>query len=56
MPKTKTEEFKGYCLKCKKKRTVAEGVYRETANGKGLLQGECPKCGTKISRITAARD
>jgi Zn finger protein HypA/HybF involved in hydrogenase expression len=55
MAKTKTEEFKGYCLKCKKKRNV-EGTYRETANGKGQLLGECPKCGTKVSRITAARD
>ncbi|MDP3900959.1 MAG: DUF5679 domain-containing protein [bacterium] len=45
-----------YCVKCKAKRMM-EGEKEVTFKGKGgakrnALSGTCPKCGTKMFRIT----
>ena len=44
-------EFEGYCVKCREKRTIAEGEVKETANGRRMAQGTCPECGTKVTRF-----
>lgn len=44
-------EFVGYCVKCREKQTIAEGKVEETANGRKMAQGVCPKCGTKVTRF-----
>lgn len=47
-------EFEGYCVKCREKRTVKDGEVKESPNGRKMAQGQCPKCGTKITRFLAA--
>jgi hypothetical protein len=55
VPKTKTEEFIGFCMKCRKKRRVPEGLYKLTANGRAMLQGPCRVCQTTVSKMTTKR-
>lgn len=42
-------EFEGYCVKCRKKQKVTNGVVKETPNGRRMAQGTCPVCKTKVS-------
>jgi len=44
-------EFEGYCVKCREKQTIKDGAVNETANGRQMAQGVCPKCGTKVTRF-----
>ena len=44
------EQYNGYCVKCKEKRDF-EGEKRELPNGRNAAQGQCPTCGTKITRM-----
>ena len=44
-------EFEGYCVKCREKQNIKDGVVNETANGRQMAQGVCPKCGTKVTRF-----
>lgn len=52
----KYQEFKmpiGYCVKCKKKREMKGAVKVTMKGGRKAFKGTCPKCGTKMFRITA---
>jgi hypothetical protein len=49
-------EFEGYCIKCRTKRTVKDGVRGETSKGQPLVKGICPECGTKVTRFISAKD
>ena len=49
-------EFEGYCVKCRKKRTVADGKVEVTSNGRRMVKGICPVCGTKVSRFLPKED
>ena len=42
--------YEGYCVKCREKREF-EGEKKELPNGRFAAQGQCPKCGTKITRM-----
>ena len=44
-------EFEGYCVKCRKKRTVKEGKVGKTAKGRSMVKGTCPVCGTAVTRF-----
>lgn len=44
-------EFEGYCVKCREKKQVANGEVKETENGRKMVQGTCPTCGTKVTRF-----
>ena len=44
-------EFEGYCVKCRAKRTIKNGVEAKTAGGRRIAKGTCPKCGTKVNRF-----
>jgi hypothetical protein len=44
------ERYKGYCVKCRTKREF-EGERRELPNGRSAVQGPCPVCGTKVTRM-----
>lgn len=44
-------EFEGYCVKCRAKRTVEDGTVKETSKGRRMVQGECPVCGTTVTRF-----
>lgn len=39
-----------YCMKCRQKREF-EGQLVTLKNGRPALQGSCPVCGTKLTKI-----
>ena len=43
-----------FCLKCKERREVNEtDLKKETLpNGRKMLKGICPVCGTKVAKFT----
>lgn len=43
-----------YCMKCRKKQSVKDPVQSLTKNGKPLVKGTCPSCGSTICRIGKA--
>jgi hypothetical protein len=49
-------DFEGYCVKCKKKQQIKNGVERTTEKGRRMAQGICPECGTKVTRFLASKD
>ncbi len=44
-------EFEGYCVKCRKKRTVTDGTVVKTESGRRMAKGPCPECGTTVNRF-----
>jgi ssDNA-binding Zn-finger/Zn-ribbon topoisomerase 1 len=44
------EQYEGYCVKCKEKRTF-DGEVSVSENGRKMAKGTCPVCGTKMNRI-----
>lgn len=40
---------KGYCVKCQKKVNIKNEKKKRTKNNRKMVQGTCPKCGTKVS-------
>lgn len=49
-------DFVGYCVKCREKQSVKGGVVKDTPNGRKMVQGKCPKCGTNVTRFLSAKD
>lgn len=47
-------EFEGYCVKCRTKRTIKNGVVEKTSKGTRMVKGTCPVCGTKVTRFLPA--
>ena len=45
----------GYCVKCRKKQEMQDAKAVKLKNGKPATKGVCPKCGTKMFRIGAAK-
>ncbi|HEY5605747.1 MAG TPA: DUF5679 domain-containing protein [Thermoplasmata archaeon] len=43
-----------YCVKCRKKRDMANPTKVTLKNGKPAMKGKCPVCGTSLFRIGAA--
>ena len=41
----------GYCVKCKTKRPIADGVEETMKNGRKAIKGKCPTCGTVMFKI-----
>jgi hypothetical protein len=43
-----------YCVKCRKKVDVEDGVVtrEKTSKGKPMLRAACPACGTKMAKFT----
>lgn len=48
-------DFEGYCVKCRTKVQVKNGVVKEGANGRRSVQGACPTCGTKVTRFLPSK-
>ena len=44
-----------YCVKCKTKRDMNDAHQITMKNGKPALQGTCPVCGTKLTRILSTQ-
>ncbi len=47
-------DFVGYCVKDRAKVEVKNGEVKTTENGRKMVQGVCPKCGTKVTRFLPA--
>lgn len=49
-------EFEAYCVKCREKRQIKDGKVEETAKGRKMAKGECPVCGTKVTRFLSSKE
>jgi hypothetical protein len=45
----------GYCVKCKTKREIANGVEEVMKNGRKAIKGKCPVCGTVMFKILGGK-
>ena len=41
----------GYCVKCKAKKPIADGVEETMKNGRKAIKGKCPTCGNVMFKI-----
>jgi hypothetical protein len=41
----------GYCVKCKAKKPISDGVGETMKNGRKAIKGKCPTCGTVMFKI-----
>jgi hypothetical protein len=41
----------GYCVKCKAKKEIGNGVEETMKNGRKAIKGKCPTCGTVMFKI-----
>ena len=41
----------GYCVKCKAKKEISDGVEETMKNGRKAIKGKCPSCGTVMFKI-----
>lgn len=48
------KDAQGYCVKCKAKVTMKDAENKVASNGRSMLQGSCPKCGTKVTKFVKA--
>ncbi len=49
-------EFKGYCVKCREKRTVKDANEVTTKTGRRMAKGPCPVCGTTVNRFLPSKE
>jgi Zn finger protein HypA/HybF involved in hydrogenase expression len=45
----------GYCVKCKAKKEIADGVEEVMKNGRRAIKGKCPTCGTVMFKILGGK-
>lgn len=45
------EPMQAYCMKCRTKREMKDTKAITMKNGRPVIQGVCPTCGTKMFRI-----
>ena len=45
----------GYCVKCKAKKEIANGVEETMKNGRKAIKGKCPTCGTVMFKILGSK-
>lgn len=45
----------GYCVKCKAKKEIVEGVEETMKNGRKAIKGKCPTCGTVMFKILGGK-
>lgn len=43
--------MEAYCVKCKKKVEMQDGAENTMKNGRKMMKGKCPDCGTTVCRI-----
>ena len=41
----------GYCVKCKAKKEISNGVEETMKNGRKAIKGKCPTCGAVMFKI-----
>ena len=45
----------GYCVKCKSKREITDGVEEVMKNGRKAIKGRCPTCATVMFKILGGK-
>ncbi|HTI68512.1 MAG TPA: DUF5679 domain-containing protein [Candidatus Limnocylindria bacterium] len=45
----------GYCVKCKAKKPIADGVEETMKNGRKAVKGKCPTCGAVMFKILGSK-
>jgi Zn finger protein HypA/HybF involved in hydrogenase expression len=45
----------GYCVKCKAKKEIANGVEEVMKNGRKAIKGKCPTCSTVMFKILGGK-
>ena len=45
----------GYCVKCKAKKEIIDGVEETMRNGRKAIKGKCPTCGTVMFKILGGK-
>lgn len=45
------KKVEGYCVKCKESRTMNEPKETTTSNGRRMMKGVCPVCGTTMCKF-----
>lgn len=45
----------GYCVKCKTKKPIADGVEEVMKNGRKAVKGKCPTCGVVMFKILGGK-
>ena len=45
----------GYCVKCKAKKEIINGVEETMKNGRKAIKGKCPTCGTVMFKIPGGK-
>jgi Zn finger protein HypA/HybF involved in hydrogenase expression len=45
----------GYCVKCKAKKEIVNGVEETMKNGRKAIKGKCPTCGTVMFKILGGK-
>jgi len=45
----------GYCVKCKAKKEIMNGVEETMKNGRKAIKGKCPTCGTVMFKILGGK-
>ena len=45
----------GYCVKCKAKKEIAEGMEETMKNGRKAIKGKCPTCGVVMFKIMGGK-
>lgn len=47
-------KFKGFCLRCKAKKFIDQAKLVKTKQGRDMVKGICPTCGTRINTFIKA--
>lgn len=45
----------GYCVKCKNRKEISDGVEETMKNGRKAIKGRCPTCGTVMFKILGGK-
>jgi len=45
----------GYCVKCKAKKPIVDGVEETMKNGRKAVKGKCPTCGAVMFKILGGK-
>ena len=43
--------MEAYCMKCKAKKEMKDPKETTTKNGRPMVKGTCPDCGTKMNKF-----
>lgn len=47
--------MEAYCMKCKKQVEVKDAVEAVAKNGRPMIKGVCPECGTKVNKFVPTK-